>query len=253
MNNDKSERRAAMLAKVRKLLNMARDGRGNATEEETAMRQANKIMAEYGIAEAECDMTAINAGEMVYGQIMVGPDGKDLKDGKVYKSSPTWAGVLGVGVARFTDTVIIRKTTAHGDVFVFQGEKEDVLLARWIFGVLIESIQAEQKRSGWTSRGDANSFRTAAASALQNRLKDLAKERMAMYQQAVQSSASMALVVVDRKQAEIAKRFGVQRTKSARSSYSSSGAAMAGSSAASRINIPSGRPLTGSTQARLSS
>ena len=50
MDQDRNERRARMLEKVRKLLAMARDGRGNENEETIAMRQANKIMAEYGIA-----------------------------------------------------------------------------------------------------------------------------------------------------------------------------------------------------------
>ena len=62
MDQERIERRARMLEKVRKLLAMGRDARGNANESEIAMRQANKLMAEYGIAEAECDMTAIQAG-----------------------------------------------------------------------------------------------------------------------------------------------------------------------------------------------
>ena len=83
MDADRAERRARMLEKVRKLLAIAKDGRGNANEEETAMRHANKIMAEYGIEEAECDMTAIDAGEMVFGEAQCGPDGRAPSQGRV--------------------------------------------------------------------------------------------------------------------------------------------------------------------------
>ena len=243
MDNERNERRARMLEKVRKLLSMARDGRGNSNEEETAMRHANKIMAEYGISEAECDMAAIDAGEMSFGAAQCGPDGKAPEQGKVYRSMPSYAGILAIGVARFTDSVVVRKTGANGEMLIFQGEKEDVLLARWIFGVLVASILAEQRRSGWTARGDASAFRVSAASTLARRLRTLAKERTAMYEQAKAESNSRALVVVDRKQAEIVSRFGAQKTRSSRTSYRSSGAAVAGSEAGGRINIPAGRPI----------
>jgi hypothetical protein len=251
MDSERNERRARMLEKVRKLLSMARDGRGNDNEEEIAMRQANKLMAEYGIAEAECDMSAINAGDMSFGEAQCGPDGRAPEQGKVYRSVPAWAGVLGVGVARFTDSVIVRKRTANGEMFVFQGEREDVLLARWLFGVLVQSIQSEQRASGWTAQGEASSFRMAAASALQSRLRTLAAERVAMYEKARVESNSRALVVVDRKRSEIVARFGTQKTSSSRARYRDSGAAMAGSEAGRRINIPAGRPVGNNSKALL--
>ena len=249
--SERDERRAKMLEKVRKLLNMARDGRGNATEEETAMRQANKLMAEYGIAEAECDMSAIDAGEMIFGEVQCGSDGRAPEQGKVYRSAPGWCGVVGVGVARFTDSIINRKRTEHGELYVFRGEQQDVLLARWLFGVLVQSIQSEQRASGWTARGEAGTFRMAAACTLQDRLMQLARERRAMYEQAKAQSNSRALVVVDRKAGEIMKRFGTQKTQKTGHRASSSGAMLAGQSAGQRINIPSGRPVGQSNNARL--
>lgn len=209
----KSERREQMLAKVRKLLALGRDG-ANANESETAMRQANKIMAEYGIAEAEADMATIDRGEMIFGESQCGPDGRAPEQGKVYRSMPSYAGILAVGVARFTDSIVGRKTSANGEMLYFRGEKEDVLLARWIFGVLIDQILLEQKRSGWTKRGDANSFRVAAASTL-------------------------------------AQRFGKQKVRTSSSRVSSSGAHHAGREAGARINIPQGRPVCQANHARI--
>lgn len=124
MDAQHNERRAKMLEKVRKLLSMARDGRGNQHEEEAALRQASKLMAEFGIAEAECDMAAIEAGEMIFGETTVTPDGKPSKEGKVYRSSPAWAGILAVGVAKFTDSIVAYTRTANGKAFVFRGKKK---------------------------------------------------------------------------------------------------------------------------------
>lgn len=248
---ERNERRQEMLAKVRKLLAMGRDGRGNEFEEEAAMRQANKIMAAYGIAEAEVDMAAIDAGEMIFGETKCGPDGRAPEQGRVYRQMPSYAAVLSVGVARFCDAIVSRIRNEYGDLLVFKGEKEDVLLARWIFGVLVDSILAEQKKSGWTGRKEATEFRDAAAGKLQRRLIDLAHEREAMYAQAKVESNSRALVVVDRKKTEIATRFGIQRLKSSARRYSVSGAYYAGQEAGSRINIPSGQPLSGSSNKRI--
>ena len=248
MNNERSERREQMLQKVRKLLAMGK-GNANANESETAMRQANKIMAEFGIAEAECDMTAIDKGEMIFGEAQATPDGRAPAEGKVFRTVPAWTGVLCVGIAKFTDSVVIRKTTQHGQIFAFRGEKDDVLLARWLFAVLIDSIHLEHIRSGWTKTGEANSFRMAAACTLQKRLYALAAERRAMYQEAKVTSNSRALVVVDRKALAIAEKFGEQKTKRVGQRSASNGAAIAGRDAGQRINIPSGRPIGQSSSA----
>ena len=251
MDNARIERRTHMLEKVRKLLAMGRDGRGNENEQETAMRQANKLMAEYGIAEAECDMNALVAGEMIFGEAQCGPDGRAPEQGKVYRTMPSWCGILCIGVARFTDSVVVRKRTANGEMLAFRGEQQDVLLARWIFGVLGADIQREQCASGWTTRGEASSFKVAAASTLASRLKALWQERQQAFEQARAMSNSRALVVVDSKRQEIVARFGAQKVSHGRSGYSSSGAATAGHEAGQRINIPAGRPVGQSTQARL--
>lgn len=244
------ERRARMMEKVRKLLAMARDGRGNANEEEIAMRQANKLMAEFGIAESEVDMAALDSGAMSFGETDMRADGRDIK--APLQSYSTWCGVLAVGVARFTDSVVTRKTTELGQRIVFRGEKNDVLFARWLFGVLAISVQSERNSSGWTGRANGNAFCLSAASTLASRLKTLASERRAAYQAAQAESGSRALVVVDRKAVIIAARFGEQRTRSSRvSSRGESGASMAGRAAGSRINIPSGRPIGSTAQRRI--
>ena len=196
-------------------------------------------------------MSVLDAGEMVFGEALAGMDGRAPEAGKVYKSYSTWVGVLAVGVGKFTDSIVGRSTTCNGQMLVFRGEREDVLLARWLLGVLIESLQREQKASGWTSKSDAGSFRMSAASTLAGRLRTLATERRAMYETAKRESNSRALVVVDRKALEIVKRFGTQKTRSHSTGYRSNGAAIAGREAGQRINIPTGRPIGNQSRALL--
>ncbi len=248
-DEQKSIRRAAMIEKVRKIMAIARDGRGNVNEEQAALERANALMAEYGIAEAECDMGMLDRNEMEYGEVEVGLDGQPLKPGKVYRKLPTWTSMLSLGVARFTDTIVGTKTTASGLVFVYRGEKNDVLFARWLLGVLVEAVQREQKASGWTGIRESTEFRNAAGSTLAKRLRTLSEERRATYQKAQADSGCRAIMVVDRKQAEIAKYFGRQHTKSVRYSKST-GAHIAGSEAGSRITIPTAPPVGGSTTQR---
>lgn len=249
------ERRAKMLERVRKLMSMARDGNSE-HEQEIALRRANSLMAEFGIAEAECDISAIEADEMVFGECKVGADGKDVSKGRKFKRTPVWTGVLAVGVARFTETVIARVSAeredgSYGQVFIYKGEKEDVLLAKWLFGALLYAIQSAQKASGFSSRREAGAFRLGAASALAARLRALVIERQAMYEKAQREAGSRALVVVHLKKEKVSKMFGKLHTRHISSSSGNVGATHAGVDAGNRITIPSGRPLEGGITRRL--
>lgn len=245
-NGNGNERRDAMMAKLKKLFAMARHAGSNETEAETALRQANKIMTEFGIQEAEVDMAAINAHTMKFGEREVGPDGRKMEPGKVHRQAPRYAGYLALGVARFCGCVVEWRVTANGSVLVFQGEQQDTLFAQWLFGILVNRMLAEQLLSGWTRRGEAVQFLEGAALTLSRRLKELAAERRAAFQQA--ASHSKALAVVDHKAMEVARLFGHQRTRTSYSGSRSadSGARVAGREAGATINIPSGRPI-GST------
>lgn len=237
------ERRRKMLDRVRKLLAMGNDGRGNAHEMENALRQASRIMAEYGISEADADLSALDAGTMTFGETFVKPDGMKAGTGRTFTEMPTWVSVLSLGVAYFTDSISTINRTAHGIGIKFQGEKNDVTLASWLMGVLVDEVQRAQTASGWTSRADANLFRRAAASRLQERMKEAARDRHNTIKTAA-AKGSRALVVVDRKKNEIAVRFGKQRVsnKSGRS-RGDCGAREAGQEAGNRININRGRPI----------
>lgn len=245
MDNTYEQRRTRMLEKVRKLLAMGTDSRGNSNESETAMRQANKLMAEFGIEESEIDMQALDRDELVYGEVPVNLDGMPAGTGKAYTQVPAYIGILSLGVAIFTDTIAVNRRGPDNRIsLVYRGEKGDVILAKWLFCTLVKDIRLEQVLSGFTTREHANSFRTACASTLQGRMKALRAERQAMYQSAA-ATGNRALVVLDRKQEKMKSLFGEQSTKKATTSLTSSSAAIAGHSAGKRINIPQGKPLEG--------
>lgn len=242
MTQDRRQRRAELLEKVRKVLAIARDNGGNENEKAAALEHANRLMAAYGIEQAEVDLEEIEQGMMEMGQEEVTPDWKDRGDKKVYRTMPKWAGMLAVGVAQFTDTVVVQQTVAKGEVLVFRGEVSDVEFAKWIFRTVALSVRLEQRASRWTSRRDSIDFLNAAASKLQSRMKELARQRDAIYQKAKQESGSRAVMVVDKKMALVQATFGQQKTS--RCGFrKTTGASVAGMEAGNRINIPMGRPI----------
>jgi len=245
MSNDKRE---DMLRKVRKLFAMGNDGRGNENETNAALRMASKIMAEYDISEAEVDLAALDQGRMEFGEV----EFSDM-NGREYKELPGWLGTLAVGVAKFTDTYARRgrKPGTIMQTLKFQGEKNDVIFAKWLYGVLVDEIQAAQRKSGLTAYGPAMAFRAGAAGSLWRRLDTLAQERAAARSTAA-ASGSRALVVVDRKQAEMATRFGEVKYQRGRGSRVNHDAHAVGAEAGRRINIPAGRPVGNETRGRLS-
>ena len=241
-----NDRKQKVMDKIRKLLSLANDGRGNETEQATALRQANFLMAQHQIEEADVDMNALAGGTVELDEVEIRPDGKMPGNGRpvVRRMSPH-AAILSIGVARFCDCIAKRKRGLYGEVLGFAGERSDVELAIWIFPYLLEQIEIAQKLSGWTKRGEAVDFRRSAASTLQKRLSSLARERREMYQKAQVESGSRAMVVVDQKAMLIAEKYGEQRVVKSRTSVHSYDARDAGRDAGSRIHIPTNRPLEG--------
>lgn len=232
-------KRERLLAKIHKLMKFGNDARGNEHEMETALRQAAKLMAEHGISEAEADMAALDEGSMVFGEVYARADGTE--NGRSFKEVRKYAQWLAVGVARFTDTIArITHDEVKGAGLKFQGEKNDVVMARWLFGVLAQEVLRATRESEYRNPN----FRLACAGRVAERLKQAAKERHATINTAAQSG-SRALVVVDRKQAEIAQRFGPEKYTHGRARRETLDM-IAGRAAGNRININRHRPIENS-------
>lgn len=208
--------------KIRKLLALA-NGDANENECATALRQAEALMRKHGIDEATVTMAAIDAGSLDTSKQTL-----DLQYGRLM---PSWAGVLSVGVAKFTDT-IVRISTVDGRAHVvFAGVTTDVATAAWLLRYLMEAVDRERKADK-VGHGVA-AYRSAAAVTLQNRMYALRRERDEVFKE----NTGFALVVVNTKLAKVKELYGEQRTAKVKSKASDLVSHLKGRSAGGRINI----------------
>jgi len=220
--------------KIRKLLAISNSHSGNQYEQDNALRIANKLMIEAGIAETEIDLTAISP-DIELGEKICGDESTEIKAGE------SWKGVIAIGVARFTDTIVQQRKIGHRkEVIIFQGEINDISLAASIYIQLVQNVTAASKTSGFKARCDINSFLYGAAVALQNRLKELVKERLKAFEEAM-ATGSQALVIVNDKNTRVQERFGSMNThtKSHKTNYANANGRAYGES----MNIPINRSI----------
>jgi len=188
-----------VVTKLRKLLAMGQDGRGNENEAETALRQAEALMRKHGLELSDVN-TAADIGYDFHRELM------ELEHGvKV----PIWINLLAAGIESFTDTVfhIVQIRAPYADNLkvqrvLFCGVREDVMLASWLLRYLMEAIDKERKRDNVGVHVDT--YRKAAAGSLQRRMFVLREERNVAFQ----AGTGTALVVVDQKKAAVSEKFG---------------------------------------------
>lgn len=223
MTNDR------LIEKIKKLLALASDPAAAPQEAETAARQAAYLMAQNDI-----ELGDLEAAQLAAQWNMGSSTAQGCRPGKKNaKEVPPWIGIIGWGVSIFTRT---RAGAGQGTV-TFKGPLEDRLLAVWLHEYLLHQAYAASKGYG---PGEANRFRNGFASALQGRLKKLAKDRDQVDKELTAGASGTALVKVqDNRQAEMDKFFGSPiGSKSTNVSKSAEGY-MAGTKAA----IPTNRPL----------
>lgn len=259
MSDDIAREKA--LEKIKKLLRMAKDGRGNPNEAETAMRQAVSLMAKFNIDESEAILTDLrNDVDAVI--TMWRKAGVNATATSLSRAFPAWCGVVSYGVGKLYDCRTFIKTihedgVLHGKCVVFGGYKTDVQVAAWTFDYLVDCVKRMSrnfdtaikrknleglKEFGIDSpdvlllllrqspKARKQEFRETMAAALQGRLVKLKRERDAAAQQA-SPSAGTALAVFDAKQAALKKHFGEEgegKTHKGRSGYAAYAGAQAG-------------------------
>lgn len=240
MSNMSDRERA--VEKVRKLLAMAYDGRGNMHEAEAAMRQATALMSKFNIEAAEAQLTDLCSDEPDLAQEHCVPNYD--KGARPAKSIPAWVGVIAVGVARLCQVKADGSRTKEGIASVrFSGYATDVVFATWLLPILCRAVFNEARAQlGRATLAERETFRRAAAGQLQRRLKALANEEKTQV-----SSSSTALVVIDKKQQVIEQAFGEMKVSSVDNSERArrdASAAAAGYSYGRSVPIPRGRPVS---------
>ena len=223
-----------MKDKIRKLLALAADPNAQGAEAETAARMAAKLMAKHDI-----DLAELEEEELRKAWDMTTAEAQGCRPGKKNPTEvPPWIGIIAWGVKVFTRT---RCANGRG-VVRFKGPREDVELAKWLHEFLLHQAYAASKG---LPLGEANRFRNGFASALQGRLKRMARERDASDQEDRAGSSGTALVKVqDARKVEMDKIFGPEGTSKSSGVKSNSDGYSAGLSA----SIPTARPIGGESR-----
>jgi len=169
------EARERAISKIRKLLAMANDGRGNEHEAANAARQAEHMMAEYQVSAADAIMVELereDAFDQGAEDVYFGP--RDPR--YVPSSAASWVGVVAIGCgAAFTCKVDQARDPKSGyPVMRFSGYSLDVQLCRHVFQVLCATVYRLSVQN-YRGKGAAaaKAFRSGAAGTLQRRLFEL--------------------------------------------------------------------------------
>ncbi len=246
MNQENNAERAKALDKIRKLLAMAYDGRGNEHEAANAARQAEALMRKYQVDNADLvtnDLKDDGSFVRTVVQSYFGPIDKRYKP----KEVTTWVGYIAVGIGRaFTCKVDVVHKSAAGEYIGahirFSGYEMDVEIAVWTYKFLCDTVQRLStqyaKGQGATT---AKMFRLGAGGMLAKRLKEMADEREREQRGA---SNSTALVLYDQKALRVKEMFGETRTSASKQNIRNKEAYFSGQQAGKNIAI--NRPLTGS-------
>ena len=234
MDTQMNEARTLAMSKIRKLLALAGNEAANEQEAATAARQAESLMRKHQVDSAEVTLEEITRDDAF---------DRDLADvsfegipNYISKAVPTWVGFIALGVGRLHTCKVDIANTAQGVKVRFSGYAPDVLVAKWTYQMLCETVYRLSKTQG-KGMGMAfnKSFRMGAASKLQSMLMDMFRAREQENKE--QSATSMALVVLGNKVARVEEMFGAQKTKSTPMSVGSRSGYEAGKTAASKISI----------------
>lgn len=227
------------LRKAQKLMAVAMDGRGNDNEAERALAQAEALMRKFGLEASEVQGSQA-AKDFDWGSSFA-PYGVPRQPAK---SIPTWFGIVAMGVAKFTDTIVkVHYRSELGYGVGFYGEASDVIFAQWLVTYLRDAVWRETKKYGG-DRASNGDFRHAMASRLQSRMYALRAERDVSYSEAVNTAGQKgtALMIINDKLVKRDAEFGEQQTKSSKRNYRDHQATFAGRAAGEKVGF--NRPIT---------
>ncbi len=253
MSTDNAEylnARERAMEKIRKLLAMGTDGRGNLTEAETAMRQAQALMRKWQIESADEVLADLKAGKDMI---------QDHDSPFAYPSSnapkkvPAWVGVCGVSAGMLCTVKV--DIVGHHELGVrvrFSGYGPDVQFAKWLYRYLIETIH-QMAVEAYSSRGEREAYRYQCAGTVQTRIKEMVAKQKAQDEASARGNfeaiegtgVGTALAIFDAKLAAVNAAFGEQQVTTQKREMTDAG--YRGYQDGQKLNIPTARPLGGET------
>jgi hypothetical protein len=197
----------SVMRRVKKLLAIAQDARGDANECAAAARMAESIMRKYEIEHADVISAEIkNAGAEAFDYCNIGA-GMDVS-WKV-KTASGWAGWLAVAVANLYECQARYGEVEGYKTIKFSGYRTDVQMAKFTYEYIVNQMGAASREftknhtGEFGVRAEAESFRRGFIQACIASLKKLIEEKKAEMQEA---ASSRALVIV--KSQAVAQHFG---------------------------------------------
>ena len=201
--------REKILAKVQKLLDMAKHAASNEHEASTALRQAEAIMRKHDIEFAEIEAQTLSESDME--QVFSSE-----------KRNSKWVWNLAWAASYLTSTMPYKRinpsNAPHFKGFhyiVFCGTKQDTQVAMMMFDYLVKVTERLAKEF-WGDRTERNSFKAGAAIAILNNASKIKIEREKDLREA-SSSTGTDLVLV--KNDLIIKEFNLSYTASPQKQY----------------------------------
>lgn len=195
----------AVLRRVQKLLAIANDSRANPNEAAAAASQAERIMRKYQVDHADVIAAQLKT-EDAFDQVDVG----GTMDPDAYaRSTTTWAGMLGLAVAKLNDCKATwERSERLGVCLRFSGYKSDVQVAQWTYLYIVNqmanSLREHQARTG-AGRKQSEDYRKGFVVAVCG---NIGKEIERKKQEMATTSSSRALVLA--KSQAVVERFGKQ-------------------------------------------
>lgn len=224
------DKQQAIIEKVLKLMELAKDERGHEGERESAQRMAAKLMAEYAI-----DFADLRSGKIEKGYF-------EKFDLDMQKDCVDWEGNLANGICRAFDVKLVQQK--HPWVLMYCGHKTDIEIAVFFFKYLRRTVGVMTQKS-FTKQNDRRTFAYGMVSEITRRMKDLYEKRNEAF-----SSDSRALMVVktDGLDKFVREQFPHLTSGRAVKLTGSPQAHAAGREAGAKVNIS--RPIGGSATAR---
>lgn len=232
--------------KIRKLLAVARDGRGNEHEAANAASAAEKLMRHYQIESADVVMDELTKDE-AFERGMENVSFEGIAGHKP-KQTPPWVGYIAVGCGEAFTCKVDLVSTIEGVKVRFSGYAMDVMLCRWVYSFLCQEVfRISKEHCKGRGMSASKSFRLGAASVLQARLKEMKATRTKEAEQSAAVGSSTALVLYDKKESRVEEMFGATKTQQKKHTASDAGAYWAGREQAAKMAIPTNRPLSGAS------
>ncbi len=247
-DNNNREDRKRLLARIKKMLNLA-DNNPSAEEAAVAAAMASKLMDKYNIAHADVLLTELGEDSIIAHET-----------GVAYaRDVPPWVSRIIVSTAQLHDcearydvTYRDGKKSPYLGV-TFLGEKSDVIVATWVFEYLLGEIKRlglkYSRDMGGASNVQRYSFRKACAGEISSTLRRMLRDK-----EEAMRGATTGKELVLAKRDIVKKKFGISySTKGRRSHYGDYNAAAAGATAGRGVSIRTGiEGASGARQRRLS-